>query len=73
MAVAGCSKRRLFIDLETYSSTDIKAGVFKYVEAPDFEILLIAYAWNDAPVQTLDLTKEGNYTQGVMAYFTQAL
>lgn len=45
------TKRRLFIDLETYSSTDIKAGVFKYVEAPDFEILLVAYAWDDEPVQ----------------------
>lgn len=54
--MASSAKRRLFIDLETYSSTDIKAGVFKYVEAPDFEILLIAYAWDDGPVQILDLT-----------------
>lgn len=49
------SNRRLFIDLETYSSTDIKAGAFKYMEAPDFEILLIAYAWDDEPVQVLDV------------------
>ena len=56
MAVAGCTKRRLFIDLETFSSVDIKAGVFKYVEAPDFEILLIAYAWDDEPVQLIDMT-----------------
>ena len=50
-------RRRLLIDLETYSSVDItKAGAFKYVEAPDFEILLLAYAWNDSPVQVLDLT-----------------
>ena len=56
MAMTSCAKRKLFIDLETYSSTDIKAGVFKYVEAPDFEILLIAYAWDDGPVQMLDLT-----------------
>lgn len=50
-------RRRLLIDLETYSSVDIsKAGAFKYVEAPDFEILLLAYAWNDGPVQVLDLT-----------------
>ena len=48
--------RRLFIDLETFSSIDIKAGAFRYVEAPDFEILLIAYAWDDGPVQVLDLT-----------------
>jgi DNA polymerase len=54
--MASSTKRRLFVDIETYSSTDIKAGAFKYVEAPDFEILLIAYAWNDGPVQLLDLT-----------------
>ena len=46
---------RLFVDIETYSSEDIKAGAFKYMEAPDFQILLIAYAWNDDPVQLLDL------------------
>lgn len=50
-------RRRLMVDLETFSSVDIaKAGAFKYVEAPDFEILLLAYAWNDGPVQVLDLT-----------------
>ena len=50
-------RRRLLIDLETYSSVDIsKAGAFKYVEAPDFEILLLAYAWDDGPVYVLDLT-----------------
>ena len=50
-------RRRLLIDLETYSSVDIsKAGAFKYVEAPDFEILLLAYAWNDSPVYVIDLT-----------------
>lgn len=54
--------RRLFIDLETYSSVDInKAGAFKYVEAPDFEILLLAYAWGDDPVRVLDLTNGGHY------------
>ena len=50
-------KRRLFIDIETYSSSDIsKTGAFSYMEAPDFEIMLIAYAWDDGPVQVLDLT-----------------
>ena len=48
--------RRLLIDLETYSSVDIsKAGAFKYVEAPDFEILLLAYAWGGSPVRVLNL------------------
>ena len=51
------NRRRLFVDIETYSSADIKAGAFKYVEAPDFEIILVAYAWDDDPVQVLDLTR----------------
>ena len=51
------TKRRLLIDLETYSSADItKTGAFKYAEAPDFEILLLAYAWDDGPVQVIDMT-----------------
>lgn len=49
-------KRRLFVDIETFSSVDIKAGAFRYMEAPDFEILLVAYAWDNGPVQVLDLT-----------------
>lgn len=48
-------KPRLHIDLETFSSVDItKAGAFKYTEAPDFKILLLAYAWDDGPVHVLD-------------------
>lgn len=47
----------LGIDLETYSSNDIKYGVYKYVDSPDFEILLCGYAFNDEPVEVLDLTK----------------
>lgn len=53
-----CCKRRLFIDLETYSSVDIsKAGAFKYVEADSFEIILLAYAWNDEPVRCIEPLK----------------
>lgn len=52
------TKRRLLIDLETYSSADItKTGAFKYAEAPDFEILLLACAWDDGPVQVIDMTE----------------
>ena len=49
----------LGIDLETYSSNDIKYGVYKYVDSPDFEILLCGYAFNGEPVEVLDLTKTG--------------
>ena len=55
-------KRRLILDIETFSSADIsKTGAFRYMEAPDFEIMLIAYAWDDGPVQLLDLTMDGLY------------
>jgi len=48
--------RTLAIDIETYSSVDlISAGVYKYAESPDFEILLLAYAWDDEPVHIIDL------------------
>jgi len=47
----------LSIDIETYSSVSLKeCGVYRYVEAPDFEILLFAYAYDDEPVQVVDLT-----------------
>lgn len=48
----------LNIDIETYSSNDIKDGVYKYVDAPDFEVLLFAYSLDGAPVECLDLTQE---------------
>ena len=61
--MTGC-KRRLLIDLETYSSAEIgKTGAFKYVEAPDFEILLLAYAWDDGPVRVLDLLDKSGHDE----------
>ena len=44
------------IDIETYSSTPLpRCGVYRYCDAPDFEILLFSYAFDDAPVKTIDL------------------
>ena len=46
------------IDLETYSSVDIKsAGMYKYVQSPDFEVLLLAYSVDGAPVTVIDLAQ----------------
>ena len=46
----------LSIDIETRSSVEIgKAGLYKYAQSPDFEILLFAYQWNDEPVEVVDL------------------
>lgn len=41
---------RLFIDIETFSRTDIKKGVYRYAEDFDFRILMAAWALNDGPV-----------------------
>lgn len=51
------TSRKLWLDIETYSSIDLaKAGVYKYAESRDFEILLFAYAYDDDPIQVIDLT-----------------
>ena len=48
-------RRVLYTDIETYSGEDIKrSGAFKYMEHPDFEIMLLAYAWDDDPVRVID-------------------
>ena len=48
--------KELGIDIETYSSNDlINGGVYKYVEANDFEILLFSYSVDGGPVQCVDL------------------
>ena len=50
------TRNRLHIDIETYSSVDIgKAGLHKYAQSPDFQILLFAYCLNDGPVEIIDL------------------
>ena len=49
----------LHLDLETYSSVNLlKSGVYRYAEAPDFQVLLFAYAFETDTVQVLDLTRQ---------------
>lgn len=51
-------RTQLHIDIETYSSVDIKlSGAYKYCESIDFEILLLAYAINDGPINIVDLAQ----------------
>lgn len=46
----------IHIDLETYSSVDLKqSGIYAYTESLDFEILMFAYCIDDEPVQIVDL------------------
>lgn len=47
---------RLNIDIETFSDINlIDCGAYKYIDSDNFEILLFAYAFNDDPVQIVDL------------------
>lgn len=67
--------QRMSVDIETYSSIDLsKAGVYKYTEAPDFDILLIGYSFDDEEevqvIDTYNLDEEG---RAMMTEFMAAL
>lgn len=48
--------QNLSIDIETYSSVNLqKAGVYKYAESPDFDILLFGYSVDGGAVHVIDL------------------
>lgn len=48
----------LSIDLETYSDVNLKkAGLYRYVQSPAFEILLFAYSFDSAPTQVIDMAQ----------------
>jgi len=51
--------RVMSCDVETFSSVDLGAcGLHKYMESPDFEILLIGYSFDGGPVQVHDCTRQ---------------
>ena len=55
------------IDIETYSSNDLKScGVYKYVEAPDFTILLFAYSVDRGPVTCCDFAQGETLPENVV-------
>ncbi len=63
--------RELGIDIETYSSNDLtECGVYKYVEAEDFTILLFAYSVDGGPVQCVDLASGEQLPPDIMAALT---
>lgn len=50
--------KTLSLDLETYSSVDLgKSSVYRYVESPDFDILLLGFSTDGCPVQVVDLAQ----------------
>lgn len=47
---------RLYIDIETFSATDLKkSGVYRYVEDPSFRILMAAWTRDDDPVGEIQI------------------
>jgi len=59
---------RLSVDIETYSSVDLsKSGLYKYVQAPDFRVLLFAYSLDGQPVQVVDLAQGEQIPQHIVA------
>lgn len=60
--------RTLSIDIETFSSVDIgKAGLYKYVQSDDFEILLFAYSFNGNQVKVIDIAQGEQLPQELVA------
>jgi DNA polymerase len=58
----------LGIDIETYSSADLKdCGVYRYVEAPDFTILLFGYSVDGAPAVCCDFASGENLPDEIIA------
>ena len=50
--------KNLHIDIETFSSEPIAdTGAYKYAQSDDFEILLCAWAFDNDPVQCIDLAQ----------------
>ncbi|UZD72950.1 DNA polymerase [Bacillus siamensis] len=65
--------KTLSIDIETFSSVDLlKCGVYAYTEAPDFEILLFAYAFDEEPIKVIDLAQGEALPHDVLVALTSS-
>lgn len=63
--------KTLSIDIETYSATNLaKAGVYRYSEDSDFEILLFGYSVDGGPVQVVDLAAVEQLPDDVLSALT---
>ena len=59
------------IDIETFSSNDLsKCGVYKYVQAPDFDILLFGYSVDGGVVKVVDLEDGEEIPENVLKALT---
>lgn len=60
------SKNTLYLDLETYSTQDLKkVGVYRYVEDPEFQILICTWSYNGGPVQICFSAEDINSLPGL--------
>ena len=65
--------KTLSLDLETYSSVDLgKSSVYRYVESPDFDILLLGYSADGGEVQVVDLAQGEQVPPEVIDALTDA-
>ena len=65
--------RVLHLDIETYSSAPLpKCGVYRYCDSPDFEILLLSYAFDDESVVTVDLACGEEIPESFLAALTDS-
>lgn len=63
--------KTLSIDIETYSSANLaKSGVYRYVESPDFEILLFSYSVDGGEVLVIDLASGEKLPSDIIAALT---
>ena len=63
--------RTLSIDIETFSPEPLaKCGVYRYCQAPEFEVLLFGYSVDSGPVQVVDLAAGERIPTDVQAALT---
>ena len=63
--------KTLSIDIETFSPEPLaKCGVYRYCQAPEFEVLLFGYSVDSGPVRVVDLTAGECIPADVLAALT---
>lgn len=67
------AKRLCFVDVETYSEKDIKAGAYAYANDPAFEILLVGYSLDGENVKVFSPRKFSSGPQGSEAQIRLSL
>lgn len=61
----------LSLDLETYSSVDLaKSGIYRYIESPDFEILLFGYSIDGGDIEVIDLASGETLPEEIQSALT---